>query len=492
MLREGPGHEETLDPENWDSIRALMHQMIDDSIDHVKSLRDQRPWTPVPDQLKADLTEAAPRAGLGAANVYQEFKEKVLPYPMGTVHPKFWAWYMGSGSLMGMMAEYLTALVNTNAGAGNHIGQYLEDQVINWMINIIGYPDTGSGLLTSGGSMANFVGLTVARNVKAGFDIRAEGLQGATHKIRVYASTEVHNCNLKAIQMLGIGENNLVKIPVTQDYTIDLEALTQAIKKDQVAGYHPLCVIASAGTVNTGAIDDLNAIADLCEQHNMWFHIDGAIGAIAMLSDVVKPQLSGIERSDSVALDLHKWMHIPFEAGCILVRNRKQHRDSFVVSAEYLMENERGLASGKNWYSEYGLQLTRRMNSLKVWMSIKEQGLDKYGRLITQNVKQANYLASLIQSHDLLELMAPVGLDIVCYRFNPGGMSEAELNAFNKEILAELHERGLAIPSYTTLQGRYCLRVAISNHRSVMSDFDELARDTVALGRELSTINPSS
>ena len=328
--------------------------------------------------------------------------------------------------------------------------------------------------------------------MKAGFDIRAEGLQGATHKIRVYASTEVHNCNLKAIQMLGIGENNLVKIPVTQDYTFDLEALTQAIKKDQVAGYHPLCVIASAGTVNTGAIDDLNAIADLCEQHNMWFHIDGAIGAIAMLSDVVKPQLSGVERSDSVALDLHKWMHIPFEAGCILVRNRKQHRDSFVVSAEYLMENERGLASGKNWYSEYGLQLTRRMNSLKVWMSIKEQGLDKYGRLITQNVKQANYLASLIQSHDLLELMAPVGLDIVCYRFNPGGMSKAELNALNKEILAELHERGLAIPSYTTLQGRYCLRVAISNHRSVMSDFDELARDTVALGRELSTINPSS
>ena len=217
----------------------------------------------------------------------------------------------------------------------------------------------------------------------------------------------------------------------------------------------------------------------------MWFHIDGAIGSIAMLSEIVKPQLSGIERSDSVALDLHKWMHIPFEAGCVLVRDRKQHRDSFVVSAAYLMENDRGLASGKNWYSEYGLQLTRRMNSLKVWMSIKEQGLDKYGRLITQNVNQAQYLGKLIDSHHSLELMAPVGLDIVCYRYNPGGMSEGELNALNKEILAELHERGLAIPSYTTLRGRYCIRVAIANHRSVMSDFDELARDSVALGEEL-------
>jgi glutamate/tyrosine decarboxylase-like PLP-dependent enzyme len=492
MLPQGTGHEETLDPENWDSIRELMHQMIDDSIDHVKSLRDQRPWTPVPDQVKHDFDTDAPRAGLGAASVYQEFKNKVLPYPMGTVHPKFWAWYMGNGSLMGMMAEYLTALVNTNAGAGNHIGQYLEDQVINWMIDIIGYPDTGSGLLTSGGSMANFVGLTVARNVKAGYDIRTEGLQGASYKLRVYASTEVHNCNLKAIQMLGIGENNLVNIPVNDDYTINLEALIQAIEKDQADGYHPLCVIGSAGTVNTGAIDDLHAIADLCERHGMWFHIDGAIGAIAMLSEVVKPQLSGIERSDSVALDLHKWMHIPFEAGCVLVRDRKQHRDSFVVSAEYLMENERGLASGKNWYSEYGLQLTRRMNSLKVWMSIKEQGLDKYGRLITQNVHQANYLSTLVESHESLELMAPVGLDIVCYRYNPGDMSDTQLNALNKEILAEIHERGLAIPSYTTLKGCYCIRVAISNHRSILSDFDELARDTVTLGQELNEMIPLS
>ena len=485
MLPEGTLHEETLDPENWDSIRDLMHQMIDDSIDHVKSLRDNRPWTPVPDELKKDFTSAAPRAGKGASTVYQEFKEKVLPYPMGTVHPKFWAWYMGNGSLMGMMAEYLTGLVNTNAGAGNHIGQYLEDQVINWMIDIIGYPNSGSGLLTSGGSMANFVGRTVARNSKAGYDIRAEGLQGASQTLRVYASTEVHNCNFKATQMLGIGENNLVKIPVEEDYTINLDALRSAIEADKAAGHLPICVIASAGTVNTGAIDDLHAIADICEQHDMWFHIDGAIGSIAMLSEIVKPQLSGIERSDSVALDLHKWMHIPFEAGCVLVRDRKQHRDSFVVSAAYLMENDRGLASGKNWYSEYGLQLTRRMNSLKVWMSIKEQGLDKYGRLITQNVNQAQYLGKLIDSHHSLELMAPVGLDIVCYRYNPGGMSEGELNALNKEILAELHERGLAIPSYTTLRGRYCIRVAIANHRSVMSDFDELARDSVALGEEL-------
>jgi glutamate/tyrosine decarboxylase-like PLP-dependent enzyme len=248
-------------------------------------------------------------------------------------------------------------------------------------------------------------------------------------------------------------------------------------------------VIGSAGTVNTGAIDDLNAIADICARENMWFHVDGAIGAIAMISDEVRPLLKGIERSDSVAMDLHKWLHIPFEAGCILVKDRQQHRDTFAVSAEYLMENKRGLASGKNWYSEYGLQLSRRLNALKVWMSIKEQGIDKYGRMISRNVDQAKYLGTLIKHHDHLELMAPIGLDIVCYRYNPGNMDESDLNELNQNILAELHERGIAIPSYTTLKGKYCIRVAIANHRSRYEDFSELAHQTVKLGEELIATN---
>ncbi len=485
MVPYNPNVEENLDPQNWDQLRELMHQMVDESIDYIKNVRDRKPWTPVPQQVKNELKATAPRAGQGARQVYEDFKNLVLPYPKGNIHPKFWAWYMGNGSMMGSMAEFLTAIINSNAGAGNHIGQYLEDQVIQWMLDIVGYPTDGSGLLTSGGSMANFVGLSVARNTKAGYDIRAEGIHNSDAQMVIYASVEVHNCNQKAAQLLGIGENNLRKISVNPDYSINVIALEKAIKEDISKGYRPICVIASAGTVNTGAIDDLDAIADLCDTYDLWFHIDGAIGAIAMLSDQVRPLLSGIERSDSLALDLHKWLHIPFEAGCALVRNRKQHRDSFVVTAAYLKENERGLASGKDWYSEYGLQLSRRMNALKVWMSIKEQGLDKYGRLITQNVHQAKYLAKLIQSHKSLELMAPIGLDIVCYRYNPGNLNLNALNTLNQSILAELHERGLSVPSYTTLQGAYCIRVAIANHRSIMQDFEDLVQDTISLGIEL-------
>ncbi len=477
--------EETLDPQDWEQMRALLHQMIDDSIDYMQDLRGQAPWTPMGDNERAAFAKATPpRSGIGSQATYQDYLEQVQPYIMGNNHPKFWAWYMGNGSMMGAMADYLTAITNSNAGAGNHVGQHIEDQVISWMTDIIGYPDTASGMIVSGGSMANYVGLATARHHRCGYDIRQKGILAGGRQLCVYGSTEVHNCNQKAIELLGIGREHFRKIPVNEDYTMDLNALKAQIQADKAAGLHPICVIASAGTVNTGAIDDLHAIADICEDEGLWYHVDGAIGAIAMTSDIARPQLTGIERSDSVALDLHKWLHIPFEAGCVLVRNRQVHRDTFVVSAEYLQENKRGLASGKHWYSEYGLQLSRRLNALKIWMSIKEQGIDKYGRLISQNIRQAHYLGELIHQHQSLQLMAPVGLDIVCYRYNPGGLTLDQLNDINQYILAELHVRGIAIPSYTTLRGSYCLRVAIANHRSLMSDFTELAHATVSLGEE--------
>lgn len=476
---------ETLDPENWEQLKALMHQVVDDSFDYIKNIRDQDPWTKMPQEVRDQFTKDTPKAGQGAQQAYDDFKEWVLPYAMGNPHPKFWAWYMGGGSMMGAMAEYLAAIMNSNAGAGDHVGKKIEDQVIQWMVDAIGYPSTASGILTSGGSMANFVGLAVARNTKAGYDIRNEGMRAGTKQMVIYASSEVHNCNQKAAQLLGIGDQYLRRLPVHADYTMDLKLLQETIDADKANGLQPICIIGSAGTVNTGSIDDLEGIAAICERENLWFHIDGAIGAIANISDMIKPQLKGIEKSDSIALDLHKWLHIPFEAGCVLVRDRTEHRDTFAVSAEYLVVNKGGLAAGKDWYSEYGLQLSRRLNALKVWMSIKEQGIDKYGRLITQNVEQALYLGGLIKQHDHLELMAPIVLDIVCYRYNPGGLSDAQLNELNEDILVQLHERGLAIPSYTKLRGRYCIRVAIANHRSTYADFADLVHDTIRLAEEL-------
>ncbi len=478
---------ETLDPENWDEMRALAHRMMDDAIDYLQNVGDRPVWQPVPEDVKQRLQTAAPRLPSQPASVYEEFKADILPYPMGNIHPRFWSWYMGSGTIMGALGEFFGALMNPNVGGGNHVAPMVEQQVIGWMRDMMGFPAGSSGILTSGGSAANLIGITVARNTNSGFDVRHEGVRAGSGPLVAYASTEIHSCNKKAVETLGLGSAGLRTIAVNADYTINLEALKQQIKVDRAAGAIPFCVIGTAGTINTGAIDDLQALADLCQQEKLWFHVDGAIGAVAVLADNVKEKLKGIERADSVALDLHKWMHIPFEAGCALVRHEPAHREAFSLTPEYLAREAeaKGLASGAFWFSDYGLQLTRSFRALKVWMSIKEHGLDRFGRMMVRNVEQAHYLGELIHNEVELELCAPIGLDIVCFRFNPGGLNHDRLERLNRNILAELHEQGIAAPSYTTLKGVYCLRVAIANHRSRKEDFDLLVRETLRLGREL-------
>jgi glutamate/tyrosine decarboxylase-like PLP-dependent enzyme len=478
---------ETLDPESWDDMRALAHRMVDDALDYIASAGERPVWNPVPEEIQQDLKNPAPIEPSNPELVYDEFLAKIMPYNLHTNHPRFWAWYMGSGTVMGALGDFLASTLNPNVGGINHVAPRVEQQVIDWIIDLMGFPAGSSGLLTSGASMANFTALTVARNTSCGYDVRRKGVLAAPAPLTAYASAEIHSCNQKAIETLGLGSDGLRHVAVNEDFTIDLNALGRQIDEDRQAGMIPFCVIATAGTINTGAIDDLNAIADFCAREKLWFHVDGAIGAVAVLADNVRDQLSGIERADSVALDLHKWMHIPFEAGCVLVRDAEAHRESFALVPEYLQreENGGGLASGQIWFSDYGLQLTRQFRALKVWMSIKEHGLARFGRMIARNVEQAHYLGELIDAAGDLEKMAPIGLDIVCFRFNPGGLDTDALNALNKRLLIELQEGGVAAPSYTTLNGNYCLRAAISNHRTRFEDFDLMVNEVLRLGKIL-------
>ncbi|MGB5661610.1 pyridoxal phosphate-dependent decarboxylase family protein, partial [Eudoraea sp.] len=435
---------ETLDPKDWEKSKALMHQMVDDAFNYTKNVRDRKIWQEMPESVLNAFKTGLPKQPSDAEDVYKELQKNVLPYPMGNLHPRFWAWYMGSGTISGVMGDFWASILNPNLGGGNHAAHKVEEQVVDWIKEIVEFPKSASGLLVSGGSMANYAALAVARNVKAGYNIRAEGLK--ENNLVFYGSTEIHSCNTKAIELLGLGTKGLKKIKVNDDYTINIDTLKKQIQLDKEAGLQPICVVGTSGTVNTGAIDDLEAIADICREENLWFHVDGAIGAIAMLSPIIKPQLKGIERADSVALDLHKWLHMPFEVGCVVVKDSAGHKDTFSLIPEYLEKNTRGLASGENWFSEYGLQLSRRFRALKVWMSLKEHGSQRFGRMISRNVDQAHYLGALVNQHRDLELIAPIGMDIVCFRYNPGSLSQDELNALNKEIKLQIEERAIALP----------------------------------------------
>ena len=404
---------------------------------------------------------------------------------MGNIHPRFWGWVMGNGSATGMFAEMLASGMNPNMGGGDHIGNYVEKQVIEWVREIVGLPEGTSGLLVSGGSMANLVGLAVARTAKAGFDVRKEGLQCSARCMTVYASVETHSCVKKGVELMGLGSNALHSIPVNADYQIDLVALKAAVQADRAEGRQPFMVVGNAGTVNTGAIDDLQALADFCQQEDLWFHVDGAIGGVAGAAPKLKPLFKGMERADSVAVDLHKWMYMPFEIGCALVRDPQLHRNAFAETPDYLEHANRGLAGGSLWFSDYGVQLTRNFRALKAWMMIKEQGVNKYGRMMEQNVAQVQYLQARVDREPQLERIAPVQLNILCFRFNPGGLDEEALNVLNKELLIRIHESGVAVPSYTTLHGKYALRVANTNHRTRREDFDLLVDTTLRIGKEI-------
>lgn len=479
--------EESLDPEDWEALRALGHRMVDDLLEMQREIRHAPVWKPLDDGLKAAFQAPLPRQGEGAEQAYADFAAYLLHNPMGNIHPRFWGWVIGGGTPLGALAEMLAAGLNPNMGGAEHAPNYAERQVLAWCKEMLGYPADSSGLLVSGGSMANFVGLAVARNTQAGYDVRQDGVGANGKRMVLYASDQAHSSVQKAVELLGLGSQALRKVAVNADFEMDTAVLREMITADREAGTQPFCVVGTLGTTNTGAIDDLPALAQICREEGLWFHVDGAFGAIAALSPRLHPLTEGMVEADSLAFDLHKWLSVPHEAGCVLVKDEAAHRKTFTLTPDYLMAMKRGLAAGAPWFSDYGLELSRGFKALKIWMLFKAEGIEKLGRMAEKNVAQAQYLAHLVDGSAELERLAPVSLNIVCFRYVAPGMDDEALNALNKELLLRLHESGVAVVSYTLIKGRYALRAANVNHRSQQEDFDILVDTVLRLGRELAS-----
>ena len=472
----------SLDPEDWAAFRARAHAMLDAAVDKMQGARDGRVWTPVPEEMKTALRGPLPAEGRGAAATDAQITA-LLPHGVGNTHPRFFGWVHGAGTPSNMVADIAAAAMNANLGGRDHGAMYIEKQVVDWVRRLFGFPENSSGLVVSGTSIATIIALKSARDRALGFDVRKTGVQAG--KLVGYTSDQSHSCVARAFDMLGLGADSLRRIPVTDAYEMDLQALRQTIAADRAAGLQPFAVVGTAGAVNVGAIDDLDGIADIAAAENLWFHIDGAFGALGVLSDRLRDRLTGIKRADSLAFDFHKWAHVNYDAGFVLIRDEDAHRRAFSDRPDYLLPATDGLASGNPWPVDYGPELSRGFRALKIWAHLNEHGPDKIGALITQNCDQAAYLGRLVDGDQGFERLAPVAMNICCFRAVPAGLDAAELDALNDRIVVALQVSGIAAPSTTRLGGQTAIRVNITNHRTQFRDMEVLLnaiREEVANG----------
>jgi len=486
----------SLDPislSSRDGLRRQAHTMLDDMLDYSETIRGRQVWQPIPEEVRAGFHTALPSQGLDLGQVHEEFMTSILPFTAANTHPGFLGWAQGGGSQVGMLAEMLTAGLNANVGGRDQIPLEVERQVTGWMRDLFCFPAEATGIFLTGTSLANFVAVVIARDAWLGSQVRQTGLMPQSVILTSYASTAVHGSIGKALDLAGLGTDNLRLIATDANGRIDLTLLAHAVQQDRNAGLTPFLVVGSAGTVDIGAIDDLDGIADLCAEQNLWFHVDGALGALAMLAPSLASRLKGIERANTLAFDFHKWAQIPYDAGFLLVRDGQLHQQAFASSSCYLAREDRGLSAGSPWPCDLGPELSRSFRALKVWMTFKVYGADAIGAVIQNTCDLAKALAERIGNTPELEMMAPVELNIVCFRYRfaasaPGTdttQPDEEANRLNRELVVRLQEAGIVVPSTTVLQGRLAIRAAIVNHRTTQSEIDNLVEGTLRIGREL-------
>jgi glutamate/tyrosine decarboxylase-like PLP-dependent enzyme len=474
-----------------EEFRRLGHRAVDLVADYLDGLPGRAVFTPMsPEDRRRLLDGPLPARGRPPDAILRAVEREILPHPMGNGHPRFFGWVNSPPSPLGILGDFLAAAVNPSCAGGDHAAIYLERRVVRWLMELVGFPARGSmGLLVSGGSMASLTCLAAARQRAAaadGWDVRARGLQGGRAPLVLYTSDQGHSCIRKAAEVLGLGHEAVRVVPTDGEYRLDVAALAAAVATDRAAGRRPFCVAASAGTVNTGAGDPLDAIADVCRAEGLWLHVDGAYGALGAADPGLAGVYRGLERADSLALDPHKWLSVPVECGCALVRHGDVLRDTFSLMPPYLRTEEGKGFGGMPWYSEYGFQQTRGFRALKLWMTLEHLGRAGVQALVIRQRRLAARLAELVAEAPDLALAAPVPLSVVCFRFVPdGAWREAEVDALNTRIVETAQTDGGVFLTGTVLRARSVLRACVLHHATTEADLAALVATVQDIGRRL-------
>ena len=475
-----------------EAFRSLGYRAVDLAAEHLAGIRERPVFAPMSPEERIDLLEQPlPLCGITPGEILERFEQSVLPHPMGNGHPRFLGWANSPPSPIGVIADLVAAAMNPSCAGGDHAAIYVERAAVRWLMELVGFPTEDSmGLLVSGGSMASLTGLTAARHWAArrdGWDSRGDGLQEHRAPLVLYLSAEGHTTMKKAAELLGLGGKYVRTIPVDSEFRMNLSALRAVIAEDRAAGCRPFCIAASAGTVSTGAIDPMNELADLCGEEDLWLHVDGAIGAIAVLDPEIALRFAGMERADSLSLDPHKWLSVPVECGCAMVRDGKLLRDTFSLVPPHVRTEEGKGIGGLPWYSEYGFQQSRGFRALKLWMTLLHLGREGVAELVQRQNRLAKRLAGLVDDASDFERMAPVELSIVCFRFVPVELrgDDARLDALNKAIMEAVQSGGEVFVTQVSIRGRFVLRANVFHYATTEEDLDDLIEVVRRTGRSL-------
>lgn len=469
-----------------EELSELGYQVINEVAAYLSEIEQGPVWREMPSAVRATLrTQELPEQGQPFAETLAFLRAIILPYAQGNGHPRFAGWINSAPAHASILLKPLAAAMNPNCGIGEHAGQELERRVTQWIMELCGFPVDGSaGVFVSGGSEANFTCLQAARYQAAeaqGWDVRRQGVQRMQHPFVLYQSDQGHFSVRKSVEAMGLGSDSIHIIPSTSAGQMDVAQLGQQIERDRAAGLTPFCVAATAGTVESGAIDPLDRLADLCAEQGLWLHVDGSYGAFGILDERIAPLYKGIERVDSLATDQHKWLSVPIDCGCALVRNGKVLHNTFRLTHTEPEEHD-------PWMSEYTLQRTRRFRALDVWAVVRTAGRAGLAGAIARNRDMACLLARLIESQESLELISAEPLSIVRFRYAPSTLRDQPrlLDRLNKELAREIQRRGIAFFTSTRFQQKELLRACLVNYLTDEEDIHLMVNEVLNAARALS------